>query len=213
MAEDLTEYYAELGIKVRYLHSDITTIERTEIIRDLRLGIFDVLIGVNLLREGLDLPEVSLVAIFDADKEGFLRSERSLIQTCGRAARNVDGRVIFYADEMTSSMARAIQETNRRRNLQKSFNELHGITPESIKKDISDILGSVYEADYVDVSTVSEAEEEYLSPDLMLKELKSLRKQMDRAAKKLDFEEAARIRDRIFLLERKELDYKDSPRL
>ena len=210
MAEDLTEYYAELGIKVRYLHSDITTIERTEIIRDLRLGVFDVLIGVNLLREGLDLPEVSLVAIFDADKEGFLRSERSLIQTCGRAARNVDGRVIFYADEMTSSMARAIQETNRRRNLQKNFNELHGITPESIKKDISDILTSVYEADYVDVSTVSEAEEEYLSPDLMLKELKSLRKQMDRAAKKLDFEEAARIRDRIFLLERKELEYKDS---
>ena len=213
MAEDLTEYYAELGIKVRYLHSDITTLERTEIIRDLRLGIFDVLIGVNLLREGLDLPEVSLVAIFDADKEGFLRSERSLIQTCGRAARNVDGRVIFYADEMTSSMARAIQETNRRRNLQKNFNQLHGITPESIKKDITDILSSVYEADYVDVSTVSEAEEEYLSPGLVLREIKSLRKQMDRAAKKLDFEEAARIRDRIFLLERKELDYRDSPRL
>jgi excinuclease ABC subunit B len=213
MAEDLTEYYAELGIKVRYLHSDITTIERTEIIRDLRLGVFDVLIGVNLLREGLDLPEVSLVAILDADKEGFLRSERSLIQTCGRAARNVDGRVIFYADEMTSSMARAIQETNRRRNLQKSFNELHGITPESIKKDISDILSSVYEADYVDVSTVSEAEEEYLSPHLVLREIKSLKKQMNRAAKKLDFEEAARIRDRIFLLERKELDYKDSPQL
>jgi excinuclease ABC subunit B len=211
MAEDLTEYYAELGIKVRYLHSDITTIERTEIIRDLRLGVFDVLIGVNLLREGLDLPEVSLVAIFDADKEGFLRSERSLIQTCGRAARNVDGRVIFYADEMTSSMARAIQETNRRRNLQKSFNELHGITPESIKKDISDILSSVYEADYVDVSTVSEAVEEYFSPGLMLKEIKSLRKQMDRAAKRLDFEEAARIRDRIFLLEKRELDYRDSP--
>ena len=213
MAEDLTEYYAELGIKVRYLHSDITTLERTEIIRDLRLGIFDVLIGVNLLREGLDLPEVSLVAIFDADKEGFLRSERSLIQTCGRAARNVDGRVIFYADEMTSSMARAIQETNRRRNLQKNFNQLHGITPESIKKDITDILSSVYEADYVDVSTVSEAEEEYLSPGLVLRQIKSLRKQMDRAAKKLDFEEAARIRDRILLLERKELDYRDSPQL
>ncbi len=213
MAEDLTEYYAELGIKVRYLHSDITTLERTEIIRDLRLGIFDVLIGVNLLREGLDLPEVSLVAIFDADKEGFLRSERSLIQTCGRAARNVDGRVIFYADEMTSSMARAIQETNRRRNLQKNFNQLHGITPESIKKEISDILSSVYEADYVDVSTVSEAEGEYRSPDLVLREIKSLRKQMERAAKKLDFEGAARIRDRIFLLERKELDYRDSPQV
>jgi len=213
MAEDLTEYYAELGIKVRYLHSDITTIERTEIIRDLRLGIFDVLIGVNLLREGLDLPEVSLVAILDADKEGFLRSERSLIQTCGRAARNVDGQVIFYADEMTSSMARAIQETNRRRDLQKNFNQLHGITPESIKKDISDILSSVYEADYVDVSTVSEAEDEYLSHDLVLREIKSLKKQMDRAARKLDFEEAARIRDRIFVLERKELDYRDSSQL
>ena len=208
MAEDLTEYYAELGIKVRYLHSGITTIERTEIIRDLRLGIFDVLIGINLLREGLDLPEVSLVAIFDADKEGFLRSERSLIQTCGRAARNVDGRVIFYADEMTSSMARAIQETNRRRNLQKRYNELHGITPESIKKDISDILSSVYEADYVDIPTVSEAEGEYLSPELLPREIKSLRKEMDRAAKRLDYEEAARIRDRIFLLEKKELDYR-----
>ena len=208
MAEDLTEYYAELGIKARYLHSGITTIERTEIIRDLRLGIFDVLIGINLLREGLDLPEVSLVAIFDADKEGFLRSERSLIQTCGRAARNVDGRVIFYADEMTSSMARAIQETNRRRNLQKRYNELHGITPESIKKDISDILSSVYEADYVDIPTVSEAEGEYLSPELLPREIKSLRKEMDRAAKRLDYEEAARIRDRIFLLEKKELDYR-----
>jgi excinuclease ABC subunit B len=213
MAEDLTEYYAELGIKVRYLHSDITTIERTEIIRDLRLGIFDVLIGVNLLREGLDLPEVSLVAIFDADKEGFLRSERSLIQTCGRAARNVDGRVIFYADEITSSMARAIQETNRRRNLQKRYNELHGITPASIKKDISDILSSVYEADYVSMPTVSEAQEEYLSPDVLPREIKSLRKEMDRASKRLDFEEAARIRDRLFALEKKELEYRSSPQL
>ena len=213
MAEDLTEYYAEFGIKVRYLHSDITTIERTEIIRDLRLGVFDVLIGVNLLREGLDLPEVSLVAILDADKEGFLRSERSLIQTCGRAARNVDGRVIFYADEMTPSMARAIQETNRRRSLQKRYNESHGITPESIKKDIADILSSVYEADYVVIPAVSEAQEEYLTPDTLPREIKSLRKEMDRAAKRLDFEEAARIRDRIFALERKDLDYRSSPQI
>jgi excinuclease ABC subunit B len=207
MAEDLTEYYTELGINVRYLHSDITTIERTEIIRDLRLGTFDVLIGINLLREGLDLPEVSMVAILDADKEGFLRSERSLIQTCGRAARNVDGNVIFYADEVTPSMRMAIEETNRRRRLQKRYNEVNGITPESIKKDISDILGSVYEADYVSIPNVSEPEEEYISPDNLPKIIKSLKKEMMSAARRLDFEEAARLRDRIFNLEKKELDY------
>jgi len=207
MAEDLTEYYAELGINVRYLHSDITTIERTEIIRDLRLGTFDVLIGINLLREGLDLPEVSMVAILDADKEGFLRSERSLIQTCGRAARNVDGTVIFYADEFTPSMRKAIDETHRRRRLQRRYNEAHGITPESIKKDISDILSSVYEADYVSIPNVSEPEEEYISPDNLPKIIKSLKKEMMSAARRLDFEEAARLRDRIFNLEKKELDY------
>ncbi len=210
MAEDLTEYYTELGIKARYLHSDITTIERTEIIRDLRIGIFDVLIGINLLREGLDLPEVSLVAILDADKEGFLRSVRSLVQTCGRAARNVDGTVIFYADEITPSMKMAIDETNRRRRLQKTYNEVNGITPESIKKDISDILGSVYEADYVSMPNVSEPEEEYISLGNLPKMIKSIKKEMLNAARRLDFEEAARLRDRLFVLEKKELSYKNS---
>ncbi len=209
MAEDLTEYYTELGIKARYLHSDITTIERTEIIRDLRIGTFDVLIGINLLREGLDLPEVSMVAILDADKEGFLRSERSLIQTCGRAARNVDGTVIFYADEVTPSMKMAIDETNRRRYLQKRYNEVHGITPESIKKDIPDILSSVYEADYATIPRVSEPEEEFISGDNLAKVIKSIKKEMLNAAKRLDFEEAARLRDRIFSLEKKELTQKN----
>jgi len=210
MAEDLTEYYTELGIKARYLHSDITTIERTEIIRDLRIGTFDVLIGINLLREGLDLPEVSLVAILDADKEGFLRSERSLVQTCGRAARNVDGTVIFYADGITPSMKMAIDETNRRRRLQKKYNEFNGITPESIKKDISDILGSVYEADYVSIPNVSDPEEEYISLRNVPKMIKSIKKEMLNAARRLDFEEAARLRDRLFVLEKKELSYKNS---
>lgn len=209
MAEDLTEYYTELGIKARYLHSDITTIERTEIIRDLRIGTFDVLIGINLLREGLDLPEVSLVAILDADKEGFLRSERSLVQTCGRAARNVDGTVIFYADEITPSMKMAIDETNRRRRLQNRYNEVNGITPESIKKDISDILGSVYEADYASIPNVSEPEEEYISLGNLDKVIKSIKKEMLNAARRLDFEEAARLRDRLFVLEKKELSYKN----
>lgn len=213
MAEDLTEYYADLGIKVRYLHSDITTIERTEIIRDLRLGIFDVLIGVNLLREGLDLPEVSLVAILDADKEGFLRSERSLVQTCGRAARNIDGTVIFYAEDITPSMRRAIDETTRRRNLQRNYNEVHGITPESIKKDITDILGSVYEADYVSIPSLSEPEEERIPLDRLPRLIRSLKKEMLTAAKSLDFEEAARLRDRIYYLEKKELHSRNSSAL
>ncbi|MEE8300425.1 MAG: UvrB/UvrC motif-containing protein, partial [Desulfatiglandales bacterium] len=160
--------------------------------------------------EGLDLPEVSLVSILDADKEGFLRSEKSLIQTCGRAARNVDGKVIFYADEITPSMRRAIEETNRRRNLQKRYNEAHGITPESIKKDISDILGSVYEADYVSIPIVSEPEEEYIPLDSLPRAIRSLKKEMLRAARRLDFEEAARLRDRIVHLEDRELAYRDS---
>jgi excinuclease ABC subunit B len=206
MAEDLTEYYADLGIRVRYLHSDIKTIERTAIIRDLRLGVFDVLVGINLLREGLDLPEVSLVAILDADKEGFLRSDRSLIQTCGRAARNVNGLVILYGDEITGSMARAIDESNRRREIQLAYNEANHITPASIQKAIDDILASAYEADYVTVQVAAEDEGPYLSAERIQKKIQSLHKKMMDAAKKLEFEEAARIRDEIKTLEAKELE-------
>ncbi len=200
MAEDLTEYYQELGLKVRYLHSDITTLERMEIIRDLRLGVFDVLIGINLLREGLDLPEVSLVAILDADKEGFLRSERSLIQTCGRAARNVGGEVLFYADHLTPSMQAAMGETDRRRQLQEDFNRAHGITPETIKSSIKDILSSVYEADYVTVPLAAEEQTPYLVENLPA-QISRLKKEMKAAAKKLEFERAAELRDRIKELE------------
>jgi len=207
MAEDLTEYYANLGIKVKYLHSDIDTMERVEIIRDLRLGKFDVLIGINLLREGLDLPEVSLVAILDADKEGFLRSERSLIQTCGRAARNVFGRVIMYADTTTRSMKKAIDETNRRRKMQKKFNQDHGITPETIKKSIQDIWSSVYEADYVTVATAEESEGEYITAEKIPQKVKKLRKEMVAAAKEMEFERAAELRDEIKRLEDRALSY------
>jgi excinuclease ABC subunit B len=206
MAEDLTDYYADLGIKVRYLHSDIKTIERMEIIRDLRLGVFDVLVGINLLREGLDLPEVSLVAILDADKEGFLRSERSLIQTCGRAARNIHGQVIFYADHITGSMARAMEESNRRRQMQLEYNERHHITPVSIQKAVDDILASPYEADYVTVSVTAEAEGTYLTPEAFEKGIKKLEKKMKEAAKKMEFEEAARLRDEIKGLQVRQLE-------
>ena len=206
MAEDLTEYLKDLGIKVQYLHSDVKTIERMEIIRDLRLGVFDVLVGINLLREGLDLPEVSLVAILDADKEGFLRSERSLIQTSGRAARNVSGTVIFYADQLTGSMQRAIEECNRRRKMQLEYNEENNITPESIKKNIADILGSVYEADYVTVPAMAEKSGEYLTADVIKDMIKDLEKRMKDAAKRLKFEEAARLRDEIKELKQVELD-------
>ncbi len=208
MAEDLTEYYANLGLKVRYLHSDIDTLERIEIIRDLRLGTFDILIGINLLREGLDLPEVSLVAILDADKEGFLRSERSLIQTCGRTARNVAGRVIMYAETTTDSMQRAINETNRRRKLQQEFNRQHGITPESIKKSIQDIVGSIFESDYVTVSIAAEDGQEYISRDDIPKQVKKLQKEMREAAKELEFERAAELRDEIKRLEKIEMKYR-----
>nr|MDQ3830835.1 UvrB/UvrC motif-containing protein [Candidatus Tectomicrobia bacterium] len=206
MAEELTEYYQELGVKVAYLHSDIDTLARHEIIRDLRLGRYDVLIGINLLREGLDIPEVSLVAILDADKEGYLRSERSLIQTIGRAARNVNGQVILYADAVTKSMRVAIDETNRRRELQRRFNEDHDITPESIVKSISDVLHSVYEADYVTVPLAAEDEEKYRSQEDLEKLVKKLRKEMKAAADRYDFERAAELRDRIFKLEGKELE-------
>jgi excinuclease ABC subunit B len=194
MAEDLAEYYTELGVKVRYLHSDIDTLERVEIIRDLRMGIFDVLIGVNLLREGLDIPEVSLVAILDADKEGFLRSARSLIQTTGRAARNVNGEVIFYADVITRSLQEAISETNRRRHIQEEYNKKMNITPQSIKSNIKDIVSSIYESDYWTVSAVAEEKNAYALDDETLKRLET---EMKEAAKNLDFERAARIRDRI----------------
>ena len=206
MAEDLTDYYSELGIKIRYLHSDVKTIERMEIIRDLRLGVFDVLVGINLLREGLDLPEVSLVSIFDADKEGFLRSERSIIQTCGRAARNINGMVILYADRITGSMKRAIDESSRRRQIQLEYNRVNNITPTSIQKNIYDILGSVYESDYVTVPSVAEEEAEYFTPELIREIIEDLTKKMKKAAKELEFEEAARLRDEIKALQERELE-------
>ncbi len=203
MAEDLASYYSDLGIRARYLHSDIDTLERVEILRDLRLGKFDVLIGVNLLREGLDLPEVSLVAIFDADKEGFLRSERSLIQTAGRAARNINGRVILYAEKITDSMRRAMDETGRRRKLQLEYNERMGITPETVKSNIKDILGSIYEADYWTVPAVEEPIEEYSVDSGRLEELE---REMKEAAERLEFERAAEIRDRIKRLKERILE-------
>ena len=208
MAEDLTSYYAGLGVRVKYLHSDVVTLERMEIIRDLRLGKFDVLVGINLLREGLDLPEVSLVAILDADKEGFLRSETSLIQTFGRTARNVSGRVILYADTRTDSMKKAIAETDRRRKIQDAYNRKHGITPETVRKAIPDILESIYEADYVTVPTAAEKGEEYVSLLEIPKLLSRLKKEMRAAASKLDFEKAAEIRDRIKALEEREMEYR-----
>ena len=206
MAEDLTDYYGNLGVQVRYLHSDIKTMERMEIIRDLRMGVFDVLVGINLLREGLDLPEVSLVAILDADKEGFLRSERSLIQTCGRAARNVLGTVLFYANRMTGSMQRAIDETNRRRSLQTAYNKKHGITPESIQKEITSILTSVYEADYVTVPAVSEPAAEFNSVDDLDKIINELEDEMRKTARELAFEKAAKLRDQIKELQELDMD-------
>jgi len=208
MAEDLTGYYAELGLKVKYLHSDVETLERMEIIRDLRLGKFDVLIGINLLREGLDLPEVSLVAILDADKEGFLRSATSLIQTFGRTARNVSGRVILYAEQFTDSMKKAIAETERRRKIQQAYNRKHKITPETVKKAIPDILESIYEADYVTVPLIAEQPGDYVSVFEIPKLVSRLKKEMRAAASKLNFEKAAELRDRIKSLEERELEYR-----
>ena len=206
MAEELTNYYRELGVRIKYLHSDIVTIERMQIIRDLRLGEFDVLVGINLLREGLDLPEVSLVAILDADKEGFLRSHRSLIQTCGRAARNINGRVLMYGDSITRSMQACIDETGRRRTRQLAYNEEHGITPETVKKGLRSILESIEEKDYVTQPVgVGEAGEEYIAPKEIPKLVKKLRKEMLAAAKELNFEKAAALRDRVKKLEELEL--------
>ena len=207
MAEDLTDYYRERGLRVRYMHAEVDTLERIEILRDLRLGKFDCLIGINLLREGLDLPEVSLVAILDADKEGFLRSERALIQTFGRAARNVNGKVILYADTITRSMASAIRETERRRRIQAEYNRTHGITPETIRKGIHDILSSIYEVDYPRVPEVGEEEEVYLSDHEALKgRIEELRRMMREAASRLEFERAAELRDKIKELERRLLE-------
>ena len=209
MAEDLTEYYHDLGVRVRYLHSDIETLERVRILRDLRKGEFDVLVGINLLREGLDLPEVSLVAILDADKEGFLRSAGSLIQTVGRAARHVEGTAILYADKVTDSMKAALDETERRRAIQLAYNQEHNITPESIRKNIGELLSSVYEADYVAVPEVEETpEERFRTVDDLDKEIKVLEKQMREAAKALEFEKAAQIRDRLKQLRAREFGLK-----
>ena len=207
MAEDLTEYLHENGIKVRYLHSDIDTLERIEIMRDLRMGVFDVLVGINLLREGLDIPECAMVGILDADKEGFLRSETSLIQTIGRAARNVEGRVILYADKETKSIKKAVQETDRRRKVQLAYNKKHNIDAKSIKKEISDILESVYEKDYVKISEGSNV------GGNLKKHLKALDKKMKNAASNLEFEEAAKIRDEIRKLESTELEITLNPKI
>jgi len=205
MAEDLTEYYENIGVRCRYLHSEIDTLERFDIIRDLRMGVFDVLIGINLLREGLDLPEVSLVAIMDADKEGFLRSERSLIQTFGRASRHVRGKVLLYADKVTDSMRKAMDETDRRREKQVAYNEENGITPESVVKEIQSIRESVYEKDYVTVTTSEEVEADLLEKGELSKLLKKLRADMKKAAENLEFELAAQIRDRVKELEQLEI--------
>jgi excinuclease ABC subunit B len=204
MSEDLSEFYLDSGLRVKYLHSDIDTIERADIIKALREGEFDCLIGINLLREGLDIPEVSLVAILDADKEGFLRSERSLIQTCGRAARNVEGRVIMYADTRTKSIEKTLAETERRRKLQGAYNVAHGITPRSIKKKIGDVLSSIFERDYVDLApdtTRAKRERLAVRPDDIPKKIEELRKKMLDHAKRLEFEEAAETRDQIIALE------------
>jgi excinuclease ABC subunit B len=210
MAEDLTEYYHEQGIRIRYMHSDIDTIERIEILRDLRLGAFDVLVGINLLREGLDIPECGLVAILDADKEGFLRSETSLIQTIGRAARNADGRVIMYADRITGSMERALGETNRRREKQHAYNVLHGITPETVKKNVDDVLSGMWKGD-TDQSRVTAKVDRPMIGSNLAAHLDGLRLTMRKAAENLEFEEAARLRDEVKRLEAVELAIADDP--
>ena len=205
MAEDLTVYYQELGVKVRYLHSDIDTLERVEILRDLRRGVFDVLVGINLLREGLDLPEVSLVAILDADKEGFLRSAGALIQTSGRAARNVNGRVIMYADKVTASMTSALAETTRRRALQDAYNTEHGITPESVTRQIDEVMSSVYERDYMAGPAFGDSHETFRTQAELDTEIGRLETEMKSAAVNLDFERAAALRDRLKALRTREL--------
>ena len=210
MAEDLTEYMHEQGIRVRYMHSDIDTMERIEILRDLRLGAFDVLVGINLLREGLDIPECGLVAILDADKEGFLRSETSLIQTIGRAARNVEGRVILYADRITGSMDRAIRETDRRREKQVAYNLEHGITPQTIRKNIADVMAGLFQADTDMARVTARVDSPMVGPNLAA-HLEAMRQAMRKAAENLEFEEAARLRDEVRRLEAVELAVSDDP--
>jgi excinuclease ABC subunit B len=210
MAEDLTEYLAEHGVLVRYLHSDIDTVERVEIIRDLRLGKFDVLVGINLLREGLDMPEVSLVAILDADKEGFLRSDRSLIQTIGRAARNLRGKAILYADRITGSMRRAIDETDRRREKQQAYNQSHGITPRGIEKAITDVMEGAVVKEHAGAREFAHVAEEVakygrFSPEQLSREIGKLEHRMYEHARNLEFEEAARLRDEIRRMEERNL--------
>jgi excinuclease ABC subunit B len=206
MSEQLTDYLSDNGVKVRYLHSDVDTVERVEILRDLRLGAFDVLVGINLLREGLDIPEVSLVAILDADKEGFLRSERSLIQTIGRAARNLNGRAILYADRITESMKKAIGETERRRIKQVAHNEVMGITPKSIVKKVKDLIDGVYseksgkEAERLEQAAVQRAKVEDMSEKDIARAIKQLEKQMMEHARNLEFEKAAQVRDQLTVL-------------
>jgi len=207
MAEDLTTYYREIGVRVRYLHSDVETLERMKIIRDLRIGEYDVLVGINMLREGLDIPEVSLVAILDADSEGFLRSETSLIQTFGRAARNVNGRVILYADRVTDSMKRAMSESNRRKSIQMKYNKENNITPISITKNITNILSSIYESDYVTVSKDVDDDYTDIPPDKIPKEIKRLYKEMKFAAKNLKYEKAAENKKKINKLKKMETAY------
>ena len=206
MAENLTRYYHERGLRVRYLHSDIETLERVKILRDLRKGVFDVLIGINLLREGLDLPEVSLVAILDADKEGFLRSTSALIQTFGRAARNVSGKALLYADVTTESMRRAIQETDRRRAIQEEHNRRNGITPQSIRKRIDEVMTGIHKRDYLDTTRIAEENDELLSPQKRWKKIEELETLMRRAARNLEFEKAAKLRDEIKTLKKRELE-------
>jgi len=206
MAEDLTDYLRDLNVRVKYMHSDVETLERIELIRGLRSGEYDVLIGINLLREGLDLPEVTLVAILDADKEGYLRSETSLIQTCGRAARNVNGRVIMYADSVTGSMKRALEEMGRRREKQFAYNKAHGITPRTIQKAISEVLGSIHERDYVTVAKAAEEKDLYVPTLNLKKTIQELKRKMKDAAGKMEFEKAAEYRDRVLALERRQIE-------
>jgi excinuclease ABC subunit B len=205
MAEELTDYFQGLDIKVKYMHSDIDTLERIEIVKGLREGVFDVLVGINLLREGLDIPEVTLVAILDADKEGFLRSERSLIQTAGRAARNINGKVVIYADTRTSSIERAYSETTRRREKQAAYNKAHNITPKSIQKNIRDILSSIYERDYPEISAEIRTSMGIVEVRKIKETMKEIEKKMMKAAQDLRFEEAAEYRDEIKRLKRVQL--------